>query len=940
MKTISRFAVTLFLIFAFLTTALPCGPSYVTPIFVNTSAPENPYAGYAAGRLGIINKGYRRTLLYAAYRYVGGGTFTPDEQKALIELWKSDIDRRYTRSDEMTDIIKAWIDKRKEVVGKEEKTPDIYVERSYSGYDFFPNCTQNAFEVATETLADRTSAHGPNDSSVKDWLKAQDDVFSNCSSGKRTPDDPAPGAPDWLQKDRAYQKAAAAFYAMDYPDAKTRFAQIAQDTESPWRETADYLVARTLIRQASLTKSDKSAEPFYQEAEERLRKFVGGSGKFAASAGRMDGLIQYRLHPKDRVSQLAKKLAFQSGDENFKQDVIDYTWLMDKFEHEAIMADENRKAQAEAAKTGTDDRTIEAKVLAAVRRVSADAVSITVKNGEVTISGIATKEQAAEIIAAATAAKASKVNNELGKTEDSNAENDLSKIEFTLYSDDYAQNWIIVLKPDATDDEALAAAERAVGKPLTEEMKKRVRDQRQSAYVERFSKGRQSEYEGGYNEGGEKLTMSLLPDVLKNDDLSNWLFVFQMKPEDSYAYSLKRYHETNSDLWLMTALTKANKSSDDLKSLLDAADGANRTGPGYQTIVYHAARIYLELGKDTEARKLIEPMLDAGSDVPISVRNQFIALRLHLAQTIEDYLTDSLRKPYGFDYNGTAGSVDEIIAEQKSYYDPESNKDGREAYDREIENNFKTERMWQDRLMFDTGTVGVMNQNFSQSVMLQVEKSPALPDYLRSRFAIAIWTRAYLLEDWPTLLKITPEIVKYEPQFADGLQTVVAAKTPAAQRNAALYFILKNPLFSPYLEDGMGKTDNEFGSWDSNDWWCALYTGETDSSETTDSDQPTVVQPKFLTAAQKQAATVEKNKIAETGDAPALLATRVLEWAARSPSDPRVPESLYIVHQANGWTKYGCGNSEELQKKVSDLMNKTYPQSEWTRKLTEDANEK
>ncbi len=32
-----------------------------------------------------------------------------------------------------------------------------------------------------------------------------------------------------------------------------------------------------------------------------------------------------------------------------------------------------------------------------------------------------------------------------------------------------------------------------------------------------------------------------------------------------------------------------------------------------------------------------------------------------------------------------------------------------------------------------------MNRSFPQSLLLQVERSQALPDYLRSKFAIAIW---------------------------------------------------------------------------------------------------------------------------------------------------------------------------------------------------------
>src|SRR5213075_770222 len=101
----------------------------------------------------------------------------------------------------------------------------------------------------------------------------------NCANGKQTPEDAPAGAPDWLQKDRAYQKAAAEFYSLDYEAAKKHFTEISLDTESPWQETASYLIIRTLIRQASLTKNEQKADELYDEAELKLRNFV--SGKFS-----------------------------------------------------------------------------------------------------------------------------------------------------------------------------------------------------------------------------------------------------------------------------------------------------------------------------------------------------------------------------------------------------------------------------------------------------------------------------------------------------------------------------------------------------------------------------------------------------------------------------------------------------------------------------------
>src|SRR5262249_12171339 len=155
-------------------------------------------------------------------------------------------------------------------------TPDIYTERNYEAYDFFPNCAKNAFETATDTLNDRMSSHGPSDPGVLNWIKGQDEVFENCASGKQVPESVPPGSPDWLQKDRAYQIAAASFYSMDYENAKRRFSEIAQDTDSPWAETADYLVARTLVRQGSLGKNKEKAVEYYEQAEQRLQKFTSG----------------------------------------------------------------------------------------------------------------------------------------------------------------------------------------------------------------------------------------------------------------------------------------------------------------------------------------------------------------------------------------------------------------------------------------------------------------------------------------------------------------------------------------------------------------------------------------------------------------------------------------------------------------------------------------
>ncbi|MEQ1922245.1 MAG: hypothetical protein ABL952_07025 [Pyrinomonadaceae bacterium] len=896
MKPITRFVVSFALLFIFLSNTIPCGPGYITPMFDTSSAPEAPYTDYASGRLGIVKPSFHRSVLIAAYKYIAGNGLNAAEQQAMIEVWKAEIDNKDFADDTVDEAVKAWVARRKEVVGKEEKTPDIYVERSYGGYDFFPNCTKNAFETAAETLSDRTTAHGPSDTNVQNWVRAQDQVFQNCASGKQQPDDTAPGAPDWLQKDRAYQKAAAEFYSLDYESAKKHFAEIAQDTESPWAETADYLVARTLIRQASLSKSKEKTAEYYAAAELRLEGFVSRTGKFSPSSERMLGLVKFRTRPKERVSELAKQISFYAGNENFRQNIIDYTWLLDKFENELLLAEEKRKLEEQVSKLPPCTSSLKENC----------------RSGNTAINGV---------IPAVDPANTEKKNND--------------DLEINIYSPTGDKSWQIIVKADATDADAVAEAERVIGIKITDEMRKQVREMRQSAYANRFKDNQGPAYEGGYW-GEITFTPTLLPDFLKQDELTDWLYTYQMQGAEAYLYALSKYKATSSELWLMTALSKAEKSSTELPRLLQAANETGHSSPGYPTIAYHTARILLEQNKQADARKIINEMLETGDQIPISTRNSFLGLKLKTVESMDEYLTYSLRKPFGFDFDGDVGSVDDIIAEQKKWFDPEYNKEGREAYEKEVEDRYKNERLWQSRTMFDSDTIESFNQLFPTAMLIEVEKSPALPEYLRERFVMSIWVRAYLLKDAATLEKMTPELIKYNPDFEAPLAKAAAAKTEAAREAALLYFVLKNPVLTPYLEDGIGREDNEQGQWDANDWWCAPYDTTYDDATNAEVPKPLPKRPPFLTAAQTQTAQAERKRLREMGDAPKYLAARVMEWAKKTPTDKRVPEALFIVIGANGWTKYGCGNDEEIREEYAKYLKTRYPSSPWTAKLIEE----
>ncbi|MEP7076729.1 MAG: hypothetical protein ABI878_13065, partial [Acidobacteriota bacterium] len=292
-----------------------------------------------------------------------------------------------------------------------------------------------------------------------------------------------------------------------------------------------------------------------------------------------------------------------------------------------------------------------------------------------------------------------------------------------------------------------------------------------------------------------------------------------------------------------------------------------------------------------------------------------------------------------------SGTIQQFIDEEKKWYDPKnSDNKTREQYDQEVEDRFKNELLWQDRQMFDTDTISIMNEHFPISVLIDVERSPAIPDYLRERFAMAIWTRALLLEDYASAARIAPELLKFHPEFGESIAQITNAKTPLGRQNAILYFILKNPILTPEIQDGMGRSredydggeielGNYFFSYDL--WWCAPYDSE---SEQTDSDVPKKQSPDpiFLTPPQVQAVKVEQVKLKAIGNAPKYLGDKVLAWAKRSPLDRRIPESLFIGYEANGMSKYGCADNTELHDEIGSYLKSRYPRSEWTQKMVKE----
>ena len=313
-------------------TLFGCGPGIDTAVFTYSYHPDLPLDGFARGEIGVLQAKYARSYLCVAYRYLLGLGLDSEEQRAVTELWQKRLDFHwYDVGDQW---IKEWNAARSKVTGVGD-APKIEVYRGSKYFAGYVNCPSDAFKSAARTLSDRIQQFGADSTAIKDWVQAQDQVFANCAHGETIPAAVTANVPPLLRADRAYQIAAARFYAGDLNEAVKLFDEIAADTSSPWRQLAPYLAARAVIRLATVpTKPDEADRSKLAEAEKRFQQILSDPhlGTTHDAARRMLSFVRFRLRPVERAHELATALLKKNSGSAIKQDLDDYTWLLDKFE--------------------------------------------------------------------------------------------------------------------------------------------------------------------------------------------------------------------------------------------------------------------------------------------------------------------------------------------------------------------------------------------------------------------------------------------------------------------------------------------------------------------------------------------------------------------------------------------------------------------------------
>ncbi len=310
-----------------------CGPFFTDAIFVYSKHPDLPLESFAAGKLGVLSSSWARSYLVAAYRNLAGSRLSESEAKAIKSVWDDRLNLSWESNDDQW--IKKWNEARGKVSGV-AVPPEIKAYRNQEKpheYESYLNCQQDAFENAETTLSERIKRFGADSAAVRDWVASQDTVFSNCGEGRHIPEAARPDQDSLSRADRAYQIAAANFYATNFDEAKQQFDSIASDKSSPWRDKAGYLAARSMLRKGSLADKEEEGRPALTEAETRLNAILKDNSVAAShhATMRLLNLVRLRLHPEEKLHELAHALLKKDTSTDFKQDVWDYTVLLDKF---------------------------------------------------------------------------------------------------------------------------------------------------------------------------------------------------------------------------------------------------------------------------------------------------------------------------------------------------------------------------------------------------------------------------------------------------------------------------------------------------------------------------------------------------------------------------------------------------------------------------------
>jgi hypothetical protein len=406
---------------------------------------------------------------------------------------------------------------------------------------------------------------------------------------------------------------------------------------------------------------------------------------------------------------------------------------------------------------------------------------------------------------------------------------------------------------------------------------------------------------------------------LQNNELMDWLATLAAGGTDeAEAHMMARFQQTHSAAWLVGALTNADADTPQLTEMLEATKSVDTSSAAYLSIAFQRDRLLASRGQEEEVRREITWILEMPEDkLPRSSRNLFLALRMKIAQNLDEFLQFAPRVPADVASDHFVDRPDAPAPIQP---------------------------------LFDADASISMTERMPLSILTSAARSSALPNPLRQQVAIAAWTRAILLRNDSAAREIAPILLKTASDLVSSFATYNSAKDRDEREFAAIFILLHAPGMRPsvgveYSRAAWSNSEslNEIDSYRDN-WWCRrdsepgdLYTYNQQFNPGLGSPMQQVYPdrkippPAFLNSAQQAAAKEEQTVLATLPSAPNWLAERTLAWANLHPEDSRVPEALHFAVRA---TRFGCTNAEtgRYSKRAFALLHGRYAKGDWAKR--------
>ncbi|MDT8397078.1 MAG: hypothetical protein RQ899_00475 [Pseudomonadales bacterium] len=389
-----------------------------------------------------------------------------------------------------------------------------------------------------------------------------------------------------------------------------------------------------------------------------------------------------------------------------------------------------------------------------------------------------------------------------------------------------------------------------------------------------------------------------------------WSAVAVSDSPQSATLALDAWRSTGRVPWLLLALGKAGADADPtlLAELLSAAAEIGPNSLAYFAIVSQRIRLLNAQGNPAQAEALAEAAL-ANDTLDAGQSNQ---LRLQLAGLSGDwntYLERAALKPLQLPWTdafarGLPPETFNIITTGDTLFTRETTK--------------------------------LINDYFTPDMLLPMLDLPGLSPYLRSRLALAGWTRAMLAGDTATALRFSPRIRQLLPRLAGDF---LRFENGADKTFEAAWIVLNNPAISPWLWEGVGRlqtisTASAYLTRPAPDyvalpvpidnWWCKTTLERT--RWRTQSTRMFAGDRRFRDLPAERLEAMLAVKLLEETTVAGAFGPYVIVYAPEHLDDPRLPRALHRVVFA---THHSCTTGPgPVSQRAFALLHEHFPDSE------------